>query len=98
MHIRSSTWLVLLFVLAGVVAPAGAVLWFVNRAAQSEAEEARREIADAYRGQLRLLRDRVEQAWKERAAALAATNGLRRIVESGLADAAIFLKPDRSLH
>src|SRR5712691_10312837 len=70
-----STWLVLLFLLVGVAAPTACVLWFMNAAAASQAESARQSILEAYRGQLRLLRDRIDSYWEKRAAALAEQAG-----------------------
>ncbi|HMD70791.1 MAG TPA: ATP-binding protein [Bryobacteraceae bacterium] len=63
-------WLLALFLLLGVLAPSGSVLWFMNDAARSQAETARRRVTEAYRGQLGMLRERVDARWRERAAAL----------------------------
>lgn len=65
-----TAWLLLLFVVLGVLAPAAAVVWFMNAAARSQAEIARQHVADAWRGQLRQIRDRVDAGWKSRVAAL----------------------------
>ena len=73
-----SSWLASLFLVVGVVAPTACVLWFMNEAAQSQAESARQSVAEAYRGQLRFLRDRIDAFWLARAAALQrARAGLR---------------------
>ena len=48
-----------LFLLLGVLLPTACVLWFMNEAARSQAESARQSVSEAYRGQLRMLRDRV---------------------------------------
>ncbi len=85
-------WLTLLFLLLGILVPAGSILWFTNSAAEREAEAARREISAAYQGQLRLLRDRLDAKWKERASDLARAGALPRVVEKALADSAIFLQ------
>mgnify|MGYP000957129385 CR=1 FL=1 len=58
------------FVLLGMLAPTVAVFWFMNEAATSQAEAARRNVMDAYRGQLTLLRDKLEEHWRARADAL----------------------------
>lgn len=65
-----TAWLMLLFVLMGVLLPTGCVLWFMNDAARSQADAARRSVVEAYRGQLRLVRDQVDSLWRSRAAAL----------------------------
>ena len=65
-----SSLLLALFLFLGVLAPSGSVLWFMNDAARSQTEAARQRETEAYRGQLRLLRSRVDDSWKARAAAL----------------------------
>lgn len=57
------TWLALLFLFLAVILPAGAVLWFMSDAASSQAESARRSVVEVYQGQLRFLRDRVDEVW-----------------------------------
>jgi signal transduction histidine kinase len=66
-------WLLALFLLLGVLAPSGSVLWFMNDAARSQAETARQRVTEAYRAQLGMLRERADAWWRARAAAL---NGL----------------------
>jgi signal transduction histidine kinase len=91
----SSAWLVLLFIVLGVATPAACVLWFMNEAAHAQADAARRSIAEAYRGQLTLLRDRLDGYWAGRAAALEQDlrNGeaadFARAVKAGTADSFI---------
>jgi hypothetical protein len=69
----------------------------MNEAARSQSESARRSVTEAYRAQLRLLRERVESYWKSRAAAIAEDSGagtateFARIVTSGLCDSVILL-------
>ena len=65
-----SAWLMLLFVLMGVLLPTACVLWFMNEAARSQADAGRRSVVEAYRGQLRLVRDRVDSLWRSRVAIL----------------------------
>lgn len=90
-----SSWLVPLFLLFGVLAPTGCVLWFMNAAARSQGAAARQSVTDAYRGQLRLLRDRADSFWLDRARAIdAAIAGaepvaFQRIVRQGLADSVV---------
>jgi signal transduction histidine kinase len=98
MGIRDRTaWLLPAFLLLGVLAPTGAVLWFMNEAARTQAEASRQNVREAYRGQLRLLRDRLEQFWKARAAALeeawadGAPSAFPKTLQVGGADSAILL-------
>ncbi len=93
LHRDRSTWLLPLFLLLGVLAPSGAVLWFMNDAARSQAESARQRVTEAYREQLRLLRDRADDGWKSRAAALDrfATSGFAPAVKGANADSVILL-------
>jgi signal transduction histidine kinase len=87
-----SSWLLALFLLFGVLAPTGCVLWFMNAAARSQGAAARQSVTDAYRGQLRLLRDRADSYWLDRATAIDTAAGgtpaaaFQRIVRQGLAD------------
>jgi signal transduction histidine kinase len=90
-----SSWLVPLFLLFGVLAPTGCVLWFMNAAARSQGAAARQSVTDAYRGQLRLLRDRADSFWLDRARAIDAASAgsepvvFQRIVRQGLADSVV---------
>jgi len=90
-----STWLVPLFLIAGVLLPTGCVLWFMNDAATSQAAAARESVTEAYRNQLPLLRDRVETYWKARAKELTSQIGagapanFARVIKAGLADTVI---------
>jgi hypothetical protein len=92
-----SSWLILLLVLLGVLVPTACVLWFMNEAAGSQAESARRSVIEAYRGQLRMVRDRVDSFWRSRAAALRKGAGewtasdFPRMVAAGAADSVILL-------
>ena len=94
-----SAWVMLLFVLLGVLLPTGCVLWFMNEAARSQADEARRSVEEAYRGQLRLVRDRVDSFWRTRAAVLQAKSGewtgpdFPRILAASGADSVVLLDP-----
>jgi len=89
-------WVVPLALLVGVLAPTACVLWFLNVAVTNQREASKRKLADAYRGQLVLLRDRADAFWEKRAADLErmAQEGtppvvFHRIVTEGLADAVI---------
>ena len=63
-------WLLLLLLLVGVLAPTGAVFWFMNEAVRAQSKAAQQNVLEAYRGQLRLLRNRLGEIWRARAAAL----------------------------
>jgi signal transduction histidine kinase len=86
-----SAWVLLLFAVMGVLAPTAAVLWFMNASARSQEESARQSVAEAYRGQLRLLRDRADAWWQARAGALDAAAGFPAVLQAGGADSAILL-------
>lgn len=90
------SWPVLLVLLVAVLAPTACVLWFMNEAVESQQEAARLKLADAYRGQLALMRDRLETLWARRAAELDRLAGsgegaaaFAAIVRAGAADSAI---------
>jgi signal transduction histidine kinase len=93
-----SAWLALLFLVLGVIAPTGCVLWFMHVAARGQADAARQSVAEAYRGQLRFLRDKVDAYWEKRASVLQQSAGkggaadFARSVKAGLADSFIFPK------
>jgi signal transduction histidine kinase len=97
------TWLALLFVVVGVLAPTACVIWFMNAAAQGQAEAAKQTIARAYHGQLVFVRDSIEQSWQRRAAALEQSAGLgrpadfARNIQAGVADSLIYRNPDGSV-
>ena len=92
-----------LFLLAAVAAPTACVFWFMNEAARSQAEAAKRSVTEAYRGQLRLLRDRIDSYWDTRASTLQQNSGartpadFRRIILQGGIDSVIFLNADGSI-
>jgi signal transduction histidine kinase len=97
-------WLVPLFLLIGVLAPTVCVLWFMNVAVNNQRDASRRKLADAYRGQLTLLRERVDSYWEKRASDLEreprdgpAPAVFEHLVAGGLADSAICLNRDGSV-
>jgi hypothetical protein len=97
----SGRWLVPLLLLIGVLAPTACVLWFMNVAVNNQREASRRNLAEAYRGQLTLLRDRMDSYWEKRSADLereshdgAAPAVFAKLVGQGLADSAICLARD----
>jgi len=94
-------WLVPLFLLIGVLAPTACVLWFMNVAVNSQRDASRRKLAEAYRGQLTLLRDRMDSYWEKRAADLEresqdgdAPAVFAKLVQQRLADSAVCLARD----
>lgn len=96
-------WLVLLLLLAGVLAPSACVLWFMNAAVNNQRDASRQKLAEAYRGQLTLLRERMDSYWEKRAADLEretrdgpAPMAFERLVRLGLADSAVCLSRDGS--
>ena len=92
-----AAWLAPLVLLFGVLVPTVCVLWFMNEAARTQSDSARQSIADAYRGQLWLIRDRVDSYWAARATALQGMSGGRTAssfllaVNEGVADSVVFL-------
>ncbi len=94
-----AAWLAPVFLLLGVLAPTVCVLWFMNEAARTQADSARRSVTEAYRGQLWLIRDRVDSDWAARAAALQGLSGGRSgaaflgAIRSGIADSVVFVSP-----
>jgi hypothetical protein len=96
-----STWLVLLFLTVAVLAPTACVLWFMNEAAKNQADAARQRVTEAYRGQLRFLREGIDSFWQHRSAELAAAPAggpvdFQKTIASGLADSwCISIRMDR---
>src|SRR5947208_11410067 len=92
-----TAWLVLFFLLVGVLVPTASVLWFINETARRDAEEARARVLEAYRGQLPLIRGRIDSFWSERGTRLAErgrsgpAGDFARIVTTGLADSVVLL-------
>ncbi len=95
--------LLLLFLFLGVLTPIVCVLWFMNEAARTQTESARRRVDEAYRGQLWLVRDRMDSYWSGRTAAFeaktrgAAPAAFFRIVSAGLADSVVLLNGSGAL-
>jgi hypothetical protein len=87
-----------LLLLIGVLTPTACVLWFMNVAVNNQRAASRRTLAEAYRGQLALLRDRVDAWWALRASDLeretregAAPAVFERVVKLGLADSVVVM-------
>ena len=80
-----TTRLLVLLVLLTVV-PAMGMLWLMNRAAAIETAAGQQQVLEAYRGQLRLVRSRLDPIWRARAAHLEEgdvrqRNGLRLVTQ-----------------
>ncbi len=93
-----STWL---FVLLGLLTllPAACVLWFMNDALSRESAASHQRVLEAYRGQLRLVRSRLDPIWRMHAASLNAKAGspaqrFQQLITSESAEGAILLSPD----
>jgi signal transduction histidine kinase len=75
--------------------PSAGVLWFMNAAVTSESAAAQQRVMEAYRGQLRLVRARLDPLWRTHAAKLDATGSperqFERLITQGLADGAVLL-------
>ena len=90
----------LLMLLVAVIVPAACVLWFMNEAVTNQGATARRAVTDAYRGQLRLVRGRLNASWQARLATIDApvtANGatqFKRLVTTGAAESVIVLTTD----
>src|SRR4026209_2900280 len=64
-----TTRLLILLVLLTVLPPVG-MLWLMNRAAAMETTAGQQQVLEAYRGQLRLARSRLDPLWRAHAAHL----------------------------
>ncbi|HEV8394187.1 MAG TPA: HAMP domain-containing sensor histidine kinase [Vicinamibacterales bacterium] len=75
--------------------PAAFVLWFMNAAVTAERESAQQRVREAYRGQLRLVRARLDPLWRAHAARLSAagapTDRFEELVTGGLAEGVVVL-------
>jgi signal transduction histidine kinase len=75
--------------------PAGFVLWFMNAAVTAESESARQRVLEAYRGQLRLVRARLDPLWRAHAGRLAVAGTpaerFEQLVTAGLAEGVVLL-------
>ncbi len=91
----SGLWLMLLLLLAALV-PSVCLLWFMNQAVRNERLAARQKLADAYRANLALVANQLEDCWRYVATSLddnhdrlAPPARFADQVRSGLADAVI---------
>ena len=92
-----SAWVFVLLALLTLV-PAACVLWFMNDALTRESETSRQRVLEAYRGQLRLVRARLDPLWRAHAASVDAAGDPERqfqqLIVSQMADGAVFLDRD----
>jgi signal transduction histidine kinase len=92
--VDGSTWLFVLLALLTVL-PAAGVLWFMNDALTRESVSSRQRVLEAYRGQLRLVRSRLDPVWRAQSARLNGTGSaeqrFERMIAEELADGAIVL-------
>src|SRR5688500_18398927 len=93
-------WLGVLILLAALV-PAAYVLWFTNDAISTQSAAARQRVLEAYRGQLRLVRSRIDAHWRDVAAQLDGkgdpVSRFTRLTLDEKADGVLVLNPDGSL-
>ena len=95
-----STWLFVLLILA-MLFPTACVLWFLNEAVTTQSAAARQRVLEAYRGQLRLVRARIDAHWHAQATSLNMTGTpeqeFARLALSEAVEGAVFLQPDGTL-
>ena len=86
-------WLFVLLVVLTLL-PAAGVLWFMNAAVTSESAAAQQRVMEAYRGQLRLVRARMDPLWRAHVARLDSAGTperqFERLITEG-ADGAVLL-------
>src|SRR4030095_8483813 len=93
-----SVWLFVLLALLTLL-PAACVLWFMNDALARESAASHQRVLEAYRGQLRLVRSRLDPIWQAQAASLNAEAGtpeqrFQRLITSERAEGVILLTPE----
>ena len=91
-------WLFVLLALLTLL-PAACVLWFMNDALARESAASHQRVVEAYRGQLRLVRSRLDPIWRAHATGLNAGTGspeqrFERLITGESAEGAILLDPD----
>ena len=91
-------WLFVLLALLTLL-PAACVLWFMNDALTRESAASHQRVVEAYRGQLRLVRSRLDPIWRAHASSLNTGAGspeqrFERLITSESAEGAILLGPD----
>lgn len=63
-------WSVLLLFVAAVILPTACVLWLIGNAISTQRHIVKQQLAEAYRSQLRLVRQRLDEHWQQQAARL----------------------------
>ncbi len=90
-------WVFVLLALLTCV-PAACVLWFMNDALTRESDVSQRRVLEAYRGQLRLVRARLDPLWRAHASTLNADGPAERqfehLMAAHAADGIVFLNRD----
>ena len=91
---RVTTRLLALLVVLTIL-PAAFVVWFMRAAVTAESESAGQRVREAYRGQLRLVRSRLDPLWRAHVARLSAhgtpTEQFERLVTGGVAEGVVVL-------
>ena len=92
-----SAWVFVLLALLTLV-PAACVLWFMNDALTRESDASRQRVLEAYRGQLRLVRARLDPLWRAHAASLDAAGDpeqqFQQLTVTHTADGVVLLDRD----
>ena len=96
-----TTRLLVLLVLLTVL-PAMGMLWLMNRAAAIQTTAGQQQVLEAYRGQLRLVRSRMDPLWRAHAAHLEEGDAtpeerFTRLVTQEQADGVLMLGDDGTL-
>jgi signal transduction histidine kinase len=77
------------------IVPAAFVLWFMNAAVSAENESAQQRVREAYRGQLRLIRERLDPLWRAQAMRLgvagAPAERFDQLATNGVAEGVVVL-------
>jgi signal transduction histidine kinase len=78
--------------------PAACVLWFLNEAVTTQSAAARQRVLEAYRGQLRLVRARIDAHWRAQASGLNSSGSPEQqfagLVRDEVAEGVVILQPD----
>jgi signal transduction histidine kinase len=95
--------MVLGLLLLAVLLPTAVLLYVINEAGNAQREAARQKLGEAYQGELRLAKDRIDAFWEQRVRDLDARGEsdspaifFEHCVRDGLADSVICLHPDGS--
>ncbi len=84
--------------LVAILVPAACVLWFMSEVVTTQAAAARQSVIEAHRGQLRLIRPRIDAHWRTYAARLTGSGNpetlFARLVLEHEADGIVLLSED----